>query len=284
MNFLIRKFTFIRISVISLILGSAACSSPLKYAWLDDYSEYETISRRIPVPEGYVRAKVDAGSFADWLRHLPLKLPGSPVLLFDGSLKADQSVHVAVVDIDVGARDLQQCADAVIRLRAEYLWSVDKANKISFNFTSGDACSYKKWKKGWRPLVRGNEVVWVSSGEKDASYAGFRDYLDKVFQYAGTASLSRELKPVTDGDISVGDVFIQGGHPGHAVIVVDLALNPQTGKLVILLAQSYMPAQDIHILINPNNAGLSPWYDADFGEWLITPEWDFKRQDLKRFP
>ena len=64
-----------------------------------------------------------------------------------------------------------------------------------------------------------------------------------VFSYAGTASLSRELAPVNYQDMKIGDVFIQGGHPGHAVIVVDIAVHPKTKKKVFLLAQSYMPAQ-----------------------------------------
>ena len=100
--------------------------------------------------------------------------------------------------------------------------------------------------------------------------------------------LRRYLKPgvsVPYTSLQPGDVFIKGGSPGHAVIVVDVAIYTQTGKKVFLLAQSYMPAQQIHILVNPANRGLSPWYelsDNDEGK-LYTPEWVFEKKDLKRF-
>ena len=76
---------------------------------------------------------------------------------------------------------------------------------------------------------------------------------------AGTALIRhrcfrRYLKPgvsVPYTSLQPGDVFIKGGSPGHAVIVVDVAIYTQTGKKVFLLAQSYMPAQQIHILVNP---------------------------------
>ena len=96
--------------------------------------------------------------------------------------------------------------------------------------------------------------------------------------------MSKELHSVQDvNKMQVGDVFIKGGFPGHAVIVVDMAINEETGKKLFLLAQSYMPAQDIHILKNPANSRLSPWYELDFGEVLYTPEWTFDRDDLRRF-
>ena len=102
-----------------------------------------------------------------------------------------------------------------------------------------------------------------------------------VFTYANTYSLSAEMNPVSDvRAIEIGDLFIQGGFPGHAVIVVDMAKN-SAGHIVFLLAQSYMPAQDIHILKSPFS--ISPWYDINFGEQLETPEWTFKKTDLKRF-
>jgi hypothetical protein len=85
-------------------------------------------------------------------------------------------------------------------------------------------------------------------------------------------------------NIQPGDVFIKGGSPGHAVIVVDVAVNPSTGKNIFLLAQSFMPAQDIHVLINPADTVLSPWYKADPStEKFSTPEWDFYTNELRRF-
>lgn len=78
-----------------------------------------------------------------------------------------------------------------------------------------------------------------------------------------------------------GDVFIRGGAPGHAVLVVVVAAK-EAGESIFLLAQSYMPEQDIHILKNPGS-DISPWYRARSGGELITPEWTFQYQDLKRF-
>jgi len=40
-------------------------------------------------------------------------------------------------------------------------------------------------------------------------------------------------------EINIGDVFIVGGSPGHAVIVVDMAQNDNNEK-IFLLAQSYI--------------------------------------------
>ena len=103
-----------------------------------------------------------------------------------------------------------------------------------------------------------------------------------IFNYAGTASLEKELKKVNVKGIRPGDVFIQGGFPGHAVIVVDVAQN-SVGDKIFMVAQSYMPAQDIHVLKNPNDSGMSPWYSTDFGSTLYTPEWSFERNNLRRF-
>ncbi len=52
---------------------------------------------------------------------------------------------------------------------------------------------------------------------------------------------------------------------------------------MMLLAQSYMPAQELQILKNPNNTSLSPWYNIDFGTTLETPEWTFSSSQLRRF-
>jgi hypothetical protein len=258
------------------------------YPWTDNPDTANCIATRIAAPEGFSRVPARPGSFGDWLRHLPLKAHRPRVLLYNGAEKTNQEAHFAVLDIDTGNENLQQCADAVIRLVGEYLYSTTQVNKIAFNFTNGDTASFAKWIKGYRPIISGANSQWVKSEAADSSYANFRKYLDCVFMYAGTLSLSRELIRVSDPrDIRIGDVWIKGGipgsgNPGHAVIVLDVAIDSATGERVFILAQSYMPAQDIHVLNNPNDPDLSPWYRLPQTGILHTPEWDFKIEELSR--
>ena len=265
--------------------GEAEWPQAKDYPWLARYAPRETIAGRIAAPKGYDRLETEPGTFARWLRHLPLKKAGTPVRLYNGREKGDQGSHAAVIDIDTGGSDLQQCADAVIRLRAEYLFAVGKADAIHFNFTSGDRADFARWCDGWRPSVQGNTVRWVrSAAPADRSHETLRRYLETVFMYAGSASLSAEMTPVPkDEPVRIGDCLIRGGFPGHAVIVVDAAEDRRTGKQVMLLAQSFMPAQDMHVLVNPSSPSLSPWYEADFDDILRTPHWTFRRNELKRF-
>jgi hypothetical protein len=44
-----------------------------------------------------------------------------------------------------------------------------------------------------------------------------------------------------------------------------------------------MPAQDVHILRNPGSF-INPWYPAASRGTLLTPEWTFRYENLKRFP
>jgi len=241
----------------------------------------EPLESRISTPRGFQRVAVEPGGFGAWLRRLPVRTGRPEVHLYDGRRKVNQSAHYAVLDVDVGTQDLQQCADAVIRLRAEYLFSGPCRDEIRFNFTSGHPARWHEWRDGIRPTVAGNRVSWEQTAAADASYTNFRRYLDVVFTYAGSASLERELQPVDDPSRpEVGDVFIEGGFPGHAVLVVDVA-EGSSGQRIMLLAQGYMPAQDIHILKSFET--IDPWYRARPDGILRTPEWDFWHRSLRRF-
>lgn len=241
-----------------------------------------TVQERIEAPEGYERVVVDEGSYGEYLRNLPLKPHGSKVYYYNGDLKS-RDVHEAVIDMDIGNKDLQQCADAVIRLRAEYLYSKDLFDKIHFNFTNGFKADYATWRQGKRIKVNGNNVSWVEQSGATNDYNSFRKYLDMVFSYAGTLSLSKEMKKVSVEDMMIGDVFLKGGSPGHCVIILDMAVNKETKEKLFIIAQSYMPAQDIHILKNLENEEFNPWYSTDFGEIIHTPEWSFTKEQLFRF-
>jgi hypothetical protein len=240
------------------------------YPWLQGKAPVRSLEQAISPPSGFKRIAAAPGSFGEWLRGLPLKPHGTEVKLYDGRTKCFGSsqpgifgcekYHSAVVDIDTGNRDLQQCADAIMRLRAEYLLSRGETGKIAFNYTNG-------------------QRVRFSGG----GYKQFRAYMDRIFTYAGSYSLEREMNRVALADLRAGDVFIKGGFPGHAVLVVDVAENANTGEKRFLLLQSYMPAQDMHILANPKAAGGGAWYLLDFGTELVTPEWIFASNSLRRF-
>jgi len=242
------------------------------------------IETRFVLPKGFQRVAVVQNSFGEYLRTLPLKPNGYKVHLYDGTLKAADNVYDAVIDMEIGTRDLQQCADAIMRLRAEYLFKHKRFSEIHFKFTNGDNAQWLKYAEGYRFEIKDKKYVWSKNSQPDNSYKSFRKYLDLVFTYAGTLSLAKELVPVKSlNDIELGDVFIFGGSPGHAVIVVDVAVNQTTGEKLFLLAQSYMPAQEIQVLKNPNNEALSPWYSVKVENMLVTPEWTFEKTELKRF-
>lgn len=212
----------------------------------------------IPVPDGYRRKEAANGSFAAWLRGIRLKSDRT-VYLYNGHAKPNQSAQFAVVDIPVGTRDLQQCADAVMRLRAEHLLASGRAGEIVFHDNANKAYRF------------------TSGGDR----AAFERYMQKVFAWCGTLSLEKEMKPVSGlSKIAAGDVFIKGGSPGHAVIVVDVAVD-RHGRKAFMLAQSYMPAQDIHVLRNPKGSLSQPWYTLDQGDELTTPEWTFQWKQLR---
>jgi hypothetical protein len=272
-----------RLLCTAIVLGAVAQTPTAQAPAWRVAADSRPLSVRIQPPAGYTRVPVPPGSFGAWLRELPLRAGRPQVRLFDGRLKSNQSAQAAIIDIDTGARDLQQCADAVMRLRAEYLRASGREGEVAFRFTSGDTARWTAWRDGLRPVVSGNRVRWASSAARDDSYASFRRYLDTVFTYAGSHSLERELTPVRDAPIEPGDVVIQGGFPGHAVIVLDVARRPDGGT-VFLLAQSYMPAQDMHVLANPADAALSPWYIDTRSAPLISPEWRFPPHSIRRWP
>jgi len=228
--------------------------------------EGKTIQERFNTPKNYTRISLETTHFGTYLRNLPLKTFNSTVKYFDGREKYNNNVYISVIDMEIGTRDLQQCADAVMRLRGEYLFAQNRLDDIHFNFLSdGKPRYFKNYANG------------------DHSYKKFRKYMNYIFAYANTASLRKELVKVTDiKDIQVGDVFIQQGNPfGHAVIVVDVAKNERNEK-IFMLAQSYMPAQETQILVNQENVQLSPWYNVKEGT-IHTPEWTFESSDLRRF-
>ena len=249
--------------IILIWLVSFCCNDPslLKKPSLlaGERSNYMIVDGIKP-PEGFIRVESSRDSFGEWLRNISLKKENI-VYLYNGVRKQNQTAQFAVLNISVGKKNLQQCADAVMRLRAEFLF--DKMRFSEIEFRDNNDKSY--WYKG-----KTNKEL-------------FHRYLETVFGWCGSASLEKQLQSVADPqDIQAGDVFIKGGFPGHAMIVIDVAVNKKKEK-VFMLAQSYMPAQDIHIVNNPMDKKLSPWYSLNDTRLLHTPEWTFSQNQLRRW-
>ena len=249
------------------------------------FSEGETIRKRIKAPAGYEWVVEQPGSFGAYLQQLPLKPAGAKILDYKNKPISNQYEHIAVINKDIGDRNLQQCADAIIRLRADYLWDQNRQEDIAFSFTNGDLYAWEDHKNGIRPKLRtSSKVEYVQAAAFDDSFANFKKYLDILFAYAGTISLNKETTRIRDNQqIEVGDFLINPGSPGHAVIIVGSAINAG-GKKIYLLAQGNTPAQSVHIITNPNKRALSPWYELDISKSSrITSRYFFKETNLRKF-
>lgn len=226
----------------------------------------------ISVPWGYERVYGVDTAYAAWLRALPLKERGTDVMLYTGGKSRLQSLNYAVVDMPLLSND-EQCADVCMRLRAEYLYSVGRYNQIHFQNVGGRTMHY----------------------QGGASRPAFERYMRNVYGVASTYSLKHELENRSLKDIQPGDVFVYaaGDHDlerkmhskyGHAIMVVDVAVNKLTGSRIFMLAEGNTPARDIHVLRNLKNPMLSPWFSVDEDdESFFLSCFYYKNNELRHF-
>lgn len=239
-----------------ILLGSKT-SNPNNYKTIGD----------IPMPWGYERINGFDAAYCEFLRSLSLKGKGSDVMLYTGGKSRFQSLNYAVIDLPL-LSNAEQCADVCIRLRSEYLFNSGLYSSIHFKDVNGKTMRY-------------------SGG---ASRKAFNNYLRRVYGMASTYSLSRELRQRPLADMQPGDVFVYaavdrpGNHQyGHAVMVVDVAIN-KNGKKAFLLAEGNTPARDIHIMRNFENPFRSPWFFLDDdAEVLLLSVFPYKSNELRHF-
>ena len=198
----------------------------------------------ISAPIGFERVAVAEGSFGEFIREFPIQKRGSHMEYFNGSTALGQYWGYAVLDLPMLSGS-EQCADVVMRMRAEYLWRSAQYNSIRFQSVTGENQKY--------------------GGGSDRK--AFENYMRKVYANSNTSSLSGELPSKSFKDIEPGDVFVYGApdarHYGHAVLVADVARNPVTGKTAIMLAQGSTPALTMHIIRNMFHPTRSPWVILD---------------------
>lgn len=239
-------------------------------AWTTDVPAVDTVEQRFAAPPGFMRVKVEKESFGAFLRSLPLAAAGTPVKSFAGkTLYTSHPNIAAIVAMDIGNSDLQQCADSVIRMHAEWQWSIGKRDQ--HYTTTGPEMFYANYVAGDRYVWTGGKLTLKKVLPSTASHESFRAWLDQVFGAANTGSLAREAKPIEVKEMQPGDFVVMPGVPfGHAVLIVDLARDTK-GRRVALLGQGFMPAQSFHIL---RRSPTENWFPIDEASGkLETPFW-----------
>jgi hypothetical protein len=276
-----------RLVLIACLLVSPAAFAdevdPVGYPWLADADDLVSLEARFAAPEGYSRLRVDPDGWEAWLRGLPLEPRRTTVLAYDG--RTLDRPAAAIVRMDVGRGDLQQCADSAIRLHAEFLWASGSTD-AAYHFTSGDRSAWADWRDGERFVISGSRVERVRTGPRTSGHGAYRSWLQYVFRYAGTRSLRLDTDPVPEeSPLRAGDLFVEPGSPGHAVVVLDIAENA-SGRRVALMGQGFMPAEEFHVLELRHARVLDGvWFALPgSGEMIVTPSWrPFRRKDARRF-
>lgn len=242
-----------------------------------------TIKSRVNTPKGFKRVKYNTGSFEDYLRNYKLKPFNSKIINYDGSEYYWQIGHIGILDVPVPKNGLQQCADALIRIRSEYLWDNNRKDEIGFNFTSGHYCSWLEYAEGYRPRINGNKVTFNKTAKSNHTKNNFYKYLNLIYTYSGTLSLYNELPQITAIEkLKVGDMLIRGDTPGHIVMIADEVVN-EKGEKLFLLFQGNTPAQSVHLVKNLEDTELSPWYDLKLNVEIGVSNYTFNNSKYVRF-
>jgi hypothetical protein len=67
------------------------------------------------------------------------------------------------------------------------------------------------------------------------------------------------------------------------MIIVDAAIDDDTGEKIYLLAQSNMPAQEIQVIKNRDDMSISPWFRISQDHTVTSGRWVFGIENIKRF-
>jgi len=256
-------------------------------AFFDPINAQSTIEK-IPLPSSnYMRVQIRDNSFAEWLRDLSLQKSGSDVLNYRGGIfKTGKDTSVAfVVDMNIEGKRLEQCMDVLVRFYADYLWEKKQTKNLNLPLPGGYWLNWKNWGEGYRPNFSGIDVTIKKSSKPDSSHQSYISYLNTVYSESHTQQFFHAYLPINREEVKIGDMIIRKGTKGHAVMIVDLALNKQ-GEMIALIGNGDTPACQFFILKYSKD---SPWVPLYFDkEALDLPlkrkmSWEgLRRFDLPR--
>jgi hypothetical protein len=219
---------------------------------------FKTIVTKLQPPAGYKRIQVEKGTFAHYLRNLPLLPDESPVKDYRGNIKKSKkdTTVASVFDYPIKGKKLEQCMDILQRLWAEYLCSQQLSEKIAFYLPGGFLLKWEDWKDGLRPKYHGIKVSLIKNADLDSTRNNFEKYLWEIFYRSNTQTAYFVYPVIEMVKLQIGDFIVKKGKRGHAVLIMDLAID-KFGNKVALIGHGDTPACQFHLL---NYKKENPWF------------------------
>ena len=216
------------------------------------------LKEHFPPPAGYHRISLKSNSFAAYLRNLPLIDDSHNVQDYKGGihLKAGDSSLAAIVPFDISGNRLWQCMDIILMLKIDYLKQENNVGAIEFPLPDGTTLSWPGWRNGFRLDFKGLQFYKIKSATQNSSDKNFKKYLNTIFSYSNTQTFHHHYPRISLDVIKAGNFIVKKGKKGHAVLIVDIAVNDR-GEKIALIGQGDTPACQFYLLKNKNG---SPWF------------------------
>jgi len=258
------QFKIVLVSQIVIYLLSISVrldSKDIVYPWIDAKIPGETIVDRFQPPEGFKRVTVAEKSYGHWLRQLPLMQPYSPVMDYQGNIRraANDTTIAAVINYPIRGKKLEQCMDIIIRFHAEYLFACGRHDEIAYFMPGGFRFEWKDWMNGKRPRYHGIKMTMRQQTEVDSSKNNFEKYLWELFYHSYTQTAYIAYNKISPYNVQIGDFIVKKGRKGHAVMIVDIAVN-ENDDIVAIIGQGDTPARQFHLL---NYKQDNPWFPIE---------------------
>lgn len=241
---------------------------------IDTTTEEATTTQADATTEERVNTNGVTYNIEEFMRSLPVRSKDAKVQLYTKEEKPNQDSHIAIFNLPVDSRNLQQRGSSMIRLYAEYYWTNHDYDNMKYHLLDNFPMEYERWAKGERLEYQNQAFNWFSSNKTGDTYETLLEYLEYYFSYTGMGSLLAESHEADVNSISVGDFFVDEKKE-NAAMVVDVA-EDEDGERCFLLASGGTPAQEIEILKNP--AHEDPWYYvSELGDTFQTPDFELTK-------
>jgi len=246
--------------------------------------KFLTLEERFVPPSGFKRIDIDSSSFANYLRNLPSVDENHNVLDFKNNIrvKAGDSSFAAIVPITISDNRLWQCMDIILLFKVDYWKKKNTFNLIDFPLPDGTNLSWQEWRSGIRPEFSGSHFYKKRKAVENDSEKNLKKYLNTIFSYSNTQTFYHYYPQAKIDLIKPGDFIVKKGKKGHAVLIVDIAINDHNEK-VALIGQGDTPACQFYLLKNKDG---SAWFKIS--ELTEFPQLPIRKKmywpGLRRFP